>query len=799
MKYIIGHYRKCDLVTMTSLVLAFIGILFATYDKFTISVFLLMACGICDAFDGVLARSKEYSKEQKCYGVQLDSLTDIVAFGVYPAIINALLSDSILGMWSSILFVLAGLVRLAYFNMLAETKQNKKNRYIGLPITTIAIIFPIVFFILKAIDYTLIRKIMPILLMISALCFVLRIEIPKVNVPKVAKSIFNKYVVNYLMFPIFLIIGTDVFYKLTFKKFTIVSIGESITKYFSSYLVIIILVGLFLLILHAILKTSKKTKMVMLILVLTLMIINEIKYKIMGIPVEITDISFLNPGNVNIMGAATGTIGIWIWTTIIKSLVFFGIGFLFIIFDSSLAINLNKKFRIIIGTTASVLLILLLNLIVFDPEKSINKLYDLDVEGVLALPKNHKVYYDYGFFPGILLDHLGKKINEPINYSYKEAKASLESSYSHDDSWGKANVVFILSEAFFDITKVEEIEFDKDLLANIHSLEKENKIMISDLLVNAFGGKSANTEFEVLTGANLNFWKEEFIPYNQYYDNNNLKFSPNLIKEFRNNGYETMYITPFEADLYRSKYIYDRLGVDKNMYGRDLKCDIKGQYCSDESFFDIILDELKDVSNGKYKFIMSATGQNHFPFDADKYSKYDINVKKTSLSNEDTTLLRTYAQGIYDADQALYKLYKEIQKLETPTIVVYFGDHLPYIVNKKGDSSYLDTNYFNDNLKEIKEYTSKAIILSNYDIVYDDLEFINASYLGAYVANKMDIELSNYFKFIDYTRERVPVFNRNHYYDIESKTLKELSEVNDVLKKYQNVQYMSFYDFRGID
>lgn len=797
MKVIIGYFRKCDLLTMTSLVLAFIGIVFATYDEFTIAIFLLMACGICDAFDGVLARSKEYTEEQKCYGVQLDSLTDIVAFGVFPAILNTLLSDNILGMWSSIIFVLAGLIRLAYFNMLAETKQNKKNRYIGLPITTSSIIFPLVFFTLKMIDYTLIRKIMPIVMIITALFFVLRLEIPKVNVPKVAKKIFNKYLINYVLFPWFLIVGTDIFFKNTFRYFTIEAVLSSITNYFWAYLNIYVWAVLIFLLFQGIFKTSKRAKIIMLVIFLLLMVINEIKYKIMGIPIEITDLSYLSPGNVTIMGTATGTIGSWIFTTILKSLIFAGIGSLFIIFDKYFAINFNNRLRIILGVSLGVLLIILFKLTMYDPEKTIKKLYSLDAEGVLTLPKNHKVYYDYGFFPGLLLDHLGKKINEPTNYSYKDAKNSLEQNYEEDNSWGKANVVFILSEAFFDVTQINEIEFDKDLLENVHKLEKDNKIMVSDLLVTPFGGKSANTEFEVLTGANLNFWKEGFIPYNQYYDNNNLKFSPNLIKEFNNNGYETMYITPWEPDLYRSKYVYDRLGADKNIYGRDLDCEIKGYYCSDESFFKILIDELKKQTDEQYKFIMAATAQNHFPFEEEKYYKYDVNVKKTTLSSEDTSLLNSYAQGIYDADKAIYQLYNDIQKLDTPTIVVYFGDHLPYIVNRKGDSSYLNTTYFNDNLKDLKEYTSKAMIFANYDISFEDLKYINSSYLGAYVANKMDIELSNYFKFVDYTRTLVPVFNRNSYYDVNEGVLKDISEVENILNDYKNIQYMNFYDYRG--
>ena len=94
-------------------------------------------------------------------------------------------------------------------------------------------------------------------------------------------------------------------------------------------------------------------------------------------------------------------------------------------------------------------------------------------------------------------------------------------------------------------------------------------------------------------------------------------------------------------------------------------------------------------------------------------------------------------------------------------------------------------------------FTTKAVILANYELDTDDLEYINASYLGAYVLNKMDLEISDYFMYIDSARTVLPVFDKNcAWINGETIPIEELSgEMLDTYNELKYVNYRWFYDY----
>lgn len=167
----IGYYDYTVLLTYCSLVSATLGILICMDGQGHpfIGVFFLMISGLCDAFDGKVARTKKNrTLQEKRYGVQIDSLSDLVAFGVLPACIgNSMLRvlPSIpevnrahvnrMNAWPFVsifytimaIYVLAALVRLAYFNVEEEIRNDKheglREYYTGLPVTSSSLIFPI--------------------------------------------------------------------------------------------------------------------------------------------------------------------------------------------------------------------------------------------------------------------------------------------------------------------------------------------------------------------------------------------------------------------------------------------------------------------------------------------------------------------------------------------------------------------------------------------------------------------------------------------------------------------------------
>lgn len=147
----IGFYNYTVWLTYIGMLSSVVGIGFAGSGKITAAVICLMFSGLCDMFDGIVARTKkDRTDEERRYGIQLDSLSDVVCFGVLPVAIGYNIgADAWWQVAIMALFALAGLIRLAYYNVTEETRQQqtteKRKHYLGVPITTSALTVPLLF------------------------------------------------------------------------------------------------------------------------------------------------------------------------------------------------------------------------------------------------------------------------------------------------------------------------------------------------------------------------------------------------------------------------------------------------------------------------------------------------------------------------------------------------------------------------------------------------------------------------------------------------------------------------------
>ncbi|MDD5903098.1 MAG: CDP-alcohol phosphatidyltransferase family protein [Oscillospiraceae bacterium] len=147
----IGFYNYTVWLTYIGMLSSVVGIGFAGSGNITAAVICLMFSGLCDMFDGIVARTKkDRTDEERRYGIQLDSLSDVVCFGVLPVAIGySIGADAWWQVAIMALFALAGLIRLAYYNVTEETRQQqtteKRKHYLGVPITTSALTVPLLF------------------------------------------------------------------------------------------------------------------------------------------------------------------------------------------------------------------------------------------------------------------------------------------------------------------------------------------------------------------------------------------------------------------------------------------------------------------------------------------------------------------------------------------------------------------------------------------------------------------------------------------------------------------------------
>lgn len=179
----IGFYGYTMLLTYINAVCAMAGFYFALSGRVKYAVICLAVCGVFDVFDGVIARTKKNrSEREKSYGVQIDSLTDVVCFGMLPVAIGYSLGlDKLHHIVIMSVYILATLIRLAFFNVteIEMQRQNiKRTHYMGLPVTFAAVIIPLVYFLVDIREYPVIYI---ITLLVMSAAYLVKIKVPKVR------------------------------------------------------------------------------------------------------------------------------------------------------------------------------------------------------------------------------------------------------------------------------------------------------------------------------------------------------------------------------------------------------------------------------------------------------------------------------------------------------------------------------------------------------------------------------------------------------------------------------------------
>ena len=156
-KLFIGVYNPSIILTYISVFCSMVGLGFlVTYPESTslnvisLCMILLAVAGVCDMFDGKIARMCKRTEKEKEFGIQLDSLADTVSFVVFPATLLMFVCDfNILSIIVALFYVFTGIMRLGWFNI---TTEENKGFFQGLPVTMSALIFPSCYFLLRYLD-----------------------------------------------------------------------------------------------------------------------------------------------------------------------------------------------------------------------------------------------------------------------------------------------------------------------------------------------------------------------------------------------------------------------------------------------------------------------------------------------------------------------------------------------------------------------------------------------------------------------------------------------------------------------
>ena len=408
----------------------------------------------------------------------------------------------------------------------------------------------------------------------------------------------------------------------------------------------------------------------------------------------------------------------------------------------------------------------------FSASRILNAL-DVDTSGSLT-----NLYMDVGFIVGFHAALIGQNAR---NLGIADAELAVLDFFANarpdngrmDDM--RPNVIVIMSEAFMDPTVIPNLEFSADPVANFRRLRKTGG---GDVVVPVFGGRTANTEFEFLTGSSMFFMGSAYyVPYN----NTGLYFYRDVTTAlpwlFRANGYRTVAVHPYSRYFFSRDQVYPRLGFEKFIGYEDMEDpQYKGFFVSDEFFTDQIIEQiiLAEEDNTPL-FLFGISMQNHWEFDPDKYDGWSQDIYATSqyLDEFDLGIVNSYLQGIFDADKQLGRLVEFIESRETPTILVFFGDHLPILGNQT-ESVFYRLGYVSDsrawlwNREDVvRMYTLPFLVWSNFGEENKDWGILSTYFLAANVLAHSGINLSPYWHYILYLNEFFRALTEIHYVDIQ--------------------------------
>lgn len=308
-------------------------------------------------------------------------------------------------------------------------------------------------------------------------------------------------------------------------------------------------------------------------------------------------------------------------------------------------------------------------------------------------------YRDYGLTLGLWRDACLLSHQEPDGYGpeYMDAVvARLDALLSpEEESAVKPNVIFILSESFYDMTRLPELKLSGDPAENYHRLSGEG---VSGRFFSSYLGYGTGyIEQSIFTGLT----GKDLTPGTNicFRDDEEYSLLDSAATAFRRAGYETEMLHAYNDSLYNRTVTYPRMGFDTLLFSeqiQQLDLNIQGSpyaggyYLSDHVLTQALLNRL-DAANeqGKPAFLFGISMENHQPFDPDKFGlRCQLDVSSGLLDEDDLAITRVMLEGLTRADQALGELTDALRQREEPTVVVFFGDHRPNLFMTDGDTVY---------------------------------------------------------------------------------------------------------------
>lgn len=368
-----------------------------------------------------------------------------------------------------------------------------------------------------------------------------------------------------------------------------------------------------------------------------------------------------------------------------------------------------------------------------------------------------------------------KIMDKPSNYS-EETMKKVAARYqkeaetinaSRTNNLTDSTVVYVLSESFSDPSRVPGLKTNKDSMPNIRKIKAGTTSGL--MLSSGYGGGTANLEYMGLSGLSMaNFESSLSSPYQQLVPSQH--WTP-TINQLWGAPANSLGYHPYESSMYSRATNYKKFGFSHfyTLTGPDVikyqdKID-ESPYVSDKSSYDSALEGIR--SGKTNKFIQIITMQNHMPYH-EWYENNDYTAESTTgtpLGDDEQQSIETYQKGVEITDQATQEFLNELDALDKPVTVVFYGDHLPGIYSSASED---DNNSLALHLTDYFIWSNKAS--SSQGNKASDAAYSSPNFFVAQAADHMNAKVSPYLAFLTEMHSKIaamepPVVNKIQGWD----------------------------------
>ncbi|MFR6139052.1 MAG: LTA synthase family protein [Dorea longicatena] len=343
-------------------------------------------------------------------------------------------------------------------------------------------------------------------------------------------------------------------------------------------------------------------------------------------------------------------------------------------------------------------------------------------------------YEDYGLPYCFSASLFNTGISEPNGYTKKamakiDKDGELNQTATSRSSDELPNIIVVQLESYFDVANAEFFTTSEDACPNLHNLYQNYSN--GYFKVPSVGAGTANTEFEVLTGMNLRYFGPGEYPYKTYSKKHPTESAATALASL---GYGTHALHDNTGNFYSRANVFNNMGFDtftSKEFMNVLQTTENG-WAKDEILTQHIMEAMDTTKQEDFVFTVSVQGHGNYP-----ETQVIENPKIKVEGIEDEALKNKweyYVNQVYEMDQFVGDLIKAVEERNEPSVVVFYGDHLPTMGLKAED------------LKSRYLYNTNYVIWDNIGLQKDDKN-IPAYQLMSEVLNRLDIHSGTVFNY----------------------------------------------------